>query len=81
MTISCCPCYRQHATLNAQLMMTADDWNQYVRFCRKKDDPAQKHTRLSKTADLIKGHICTKVSSGVARIQKANVQTSARMIS
>lgn len=52
------------------------DWKQYIWYCKKKIVPPLRFNDFWQRgeADLIKGHICTGLSSQIARIKQEEVQ-------
>ena len=63
-------------SLRQQNLWYSRDWKEYVWYCKKKNVPPPKYDSYWKPggADLIKGHICTGVSSSVTRIKEEELQ-------
>lgn len=55
------------------------DWKEFVWYCKKQRVPPEKFNRYWRNpggVDLIKGHICTGVTTKIARIKQEDVQTT-----
>lgn len=63
-------------SLRQQSLWDSRDWKEYVWYCKKRSVPPPKYDSYWKAggADLVKGHICTGVSSSVTRIKKEELQ-------
>jgi len=63
-------------TLKHEELWYGYDWKEYLWHCRKKRPPPSKYDKFWESADLVKGHICTKVSSVVLHVKKEKLQTA-----
>lgn len=63
-------------SLNRKQLWYSSDWKEYVWWCKKKKEPPTEFDECWKHggADIIKGHICKKLSPLVARIKAEEVQ-------
>lgn len=64
-------------SLRTEELWYGDDWKQFLWHCKTKS-PLPEHLQYLERADLVKGHICTKFPSEIARLKIGNVAAEIR---
>lgn len=62
------------ASLQSEELWYGEHWKQFIWHCKNKT-PLPQHLQYLESADLIKGHICTKPPAQLARLGHTDLQT------